>query len=187
MAAHDDSSFMKLGVIVRPHGIRGELRMKIMTAYPERILHMETLYLSQKRRPKERKPYTLEKVRFHRDVALLTFEGIESRTDAETLRGHTVSVPYDTGAPLEEGEFYVQQMVGMDVYTLEGELLGQIETIFETGANDVLVVSGGPRGEVLLPDIEDVVKSISLENNRVDIDPIPGLLPEPKPDKTDDE
>lgn len=185
MPAHDDNSFMKLGKILRPHGIRGELRLQVMTAYPERIPYLETIYLAPERRPHQRKAYTLVKARFHRDLVLLTLEGIESRTDADTLRGQVVSVPFDEGAPLEAGEFYVYQMIGMDVYTLAGEWLGQIERIFETGANDVFIVKGGSRGEVLIPDIEDVVKSISLENKRVDIDPIPGLLDDPLIDNLD--
>lgn len=170
--------FMQLGKIVRPHGIRGELRMELLTAYPDRIKHMEQVYLSPVRRPEQRKLYKLESVRFHRNAALLTIEGIADRDNAESLRGMLVSVPLDVGAPLEEGEYYAIELIGMEVYTDTDRYLGKLEDMFETGANDVYIVRGTPAGDILIPDTEEVIHHIDFEQRRLTITPLPGLLPD---------
>lgn len=169
---------MQLGKIMRPHGVRGELRMQIFTAYPERIPYLDTLILSPERRPAQQTTYTLNSARFHRNLALLTLDGINSRDDAEPLRGMIVSVPLSEGAPLEADEYYTIELIDMDVYTDEQVYIGKLTTIFETGANDVFVVQSETYGEVLLPDIEDVILDIDLDKQRITINPIPGLLPD---------
>lgn len=179
MAGSQKQQMMQLGKIMRPHGIRGELRMQISTAYPDRIPYLETLVLSPERRPKQKKTYILESARFHRNAALLTLEGINSRDDAEQLRGMIVSVPLNEGAPLEDDEYYTVELIGMDVLTNTGEHVGTLTRIFETGANDVFVIDSSVYGEVLIPDIEDVILNVDLTERRVEINPIPGLLPEP--------
>ena len=176
---------MQLGKIMRPHGIRGEVRMQIFTAHPERIPHLETVILSPERRPKQQTTYTLLNARFHRNLALLTLEGIDDRDAADPLRGMIVSVPLSEGAPLEDDEYYTIELIGMDVYTETDDYIGQLVKIFETGANDVFVVDGEPYGEVLLPDIEDVIRNIDLDERRITIHPLPGLLPDLDDDNDD--
>lgn len=176
--AQQNTHFMRLGKIVRPHGIRGELRMELYTAYPERMSYLETVYLSSQRRPNQRIPYKLESVRFHRDAALLMLEGIADRTEAESLRGMLVSVPLDEGAPLEEGEYYVIELIGMDVYTDTDRYLGKLEDMFETGANDVYILRGTSAGDILIPDTPEVIHQIDFEQRRITITPLPGLLPD---------
>lgn len=167
---------MTLGKIVRPHGVRGELRMEIHTAYPERISELQILYLAPPRDETTLIPHQLISARLHRDTVLLTLEGITDRTQAESLRGYWVKVSLAEGAPLEEGEFYVFQLLGLAVYTEAGEYLGQIDEIIETGANDVFLLRGSERGEVLIPDTDEVVLDIDLDSQKVIINPIPGLL-----------
>ncbi len=167
---------MTLGQIVRPHGVRGELRMDIHTAYPERIVDLEQIYLAPARDVTNLTPYTLVKARPHRDIVLLTLEGITDRTQAEGLRGHMVMVPLAQGAPLEDGEIYLFQLIGLKVYTEGGDYIGQIEEIIETGANDVFLLRGSELGEILIPDTDEVVLEIDLEAEKMIINPIPGLL-----------
>lgn len=167
--------YLAIGRIVRPHGVRGELRAEILTDYPDRVQalarHRRTLYVGPARRP-----FTLTGVRFHQDAMLLTFQECTTRDAADTLRGALVEIPMEDAVPLEEGEYYHFQLVGVHVTTEEGEMLGDIVDVFTApGANDVYVVHGA-RGEILIPAIEDVVIDLNIAAGRLIIRPLPGLL-----------
>jgi 16S rRNA processing protein RimM len=154
----------------RPHGVRGELRVELLTGYPERLSHHEVLYLGP-----DLRPYRLESVRLHKDLALVKLVGCEDRDQADLLRGQLVQVPFEDAVPLEEGEYYHFQVIGAEVVTEAGETLGQVAEVLETRANDVYVVLG-PRGEVLIPAVEHVVQEIDLEAGRIVVRLLPGLL-----------
>jgi len=164
--------FLAVGRVLRPHGVRGELRVALLTDYPERLPLHHTLYLGP-----ELRPYAVEGVRFHKGAALIKLAGCNDRSEAEALRGQLVQIPVEAAVPLEEGEYYQFQVVGMEVVTQEGERLGRVAEVLETGANDVYIVRG-PRGEVLIPAIEDVVQELDLEERRMVVAVLPGLLNE---------
>ncbi|MGD1996321.1 MAG: ribosome maturation factor RimM [Anaerolineae bacterium] len=164
--------FLAVGRVLRPHGVRGELRVKILTDYPERLSLHRVLYLGT-----EVHPYDVEGIRFHRGAALIKLAGCDDRNAAEELRHQLVQIPIETAIPLEEGEYYHFQVLGAEVVTDQGEPLGRIVEVLETGANDVYVIRG-PRGEVLIPVIEDVVQDLDLEARRIVVTLLPGLLDE---------
>ena len=119
---------------------------------------------------------TIERVRLHQERILLKLGGYEDRNAAETLRDQTVYIAIEDAVPLEEEEYYHFQLVGMQVVTEAGEALGEIvEVLAPPGANDVFVVHG-PRGEILIPAIEDAVREIDFDAMRIVIIPMPGLL-----------
>jgi 16S rRNA processing protein RimM len=120
---------------------------------------------------------TVETSRPHKGGWLVFFEGIEDRDAAEAIAGSTLSVNEDRLPPLEEGAYYHYQLEGLEVVTEDGKTLGRVETVLETGANDVLSVQG-PTGEVLLPVIDSVVREIDHEAGRIVVTLIPGLIPE---------
>ncbi len=165
--------YLAVGQILRPHGVRGELRAEIYTDDPEHLSHISTVYLGR-----ARQPYTLTRVRMHQDIMLLTFKECQDRNAAELLRGLLVEIAIKDAVPLESEEYYHFQLVGMQVETDEGETLGEIVEVFEApGANDVLIVHG-PRGEVLLPVIQDVILDLDFEAQQVLVHILPGLLAE---------
>ncbi len=171
--------FLILGRILRPHGVRGELRVEIATQFPERVSDLETVFIGSDPYDDESAlPFTLTAARRHRDLLLVTLEEITSREEADPLRGKLLMVALEDAVPLEEGEYYIFQILGARVVTSAGEELGRIAQVLETGANDVFVVQGGPRGEVLIPDVPHVVVDVDIENQIVTVDPLPGLLPE---------
>jgi 16S rRNA processing protein RimM len=153
-ASQPEPKFLVIGKVLRPQGIRGELRLEIHTDSPTHLDDIETVYIGEKR-----KPYTLLGYRLHQGVLLITIEGSDDRSTADTFRGQLVSVKFEEAAPLKAGEFYHHQVVGLTVVTDEGETLGQVSEIITTGANDVYVVAG-EGGEVLLPAIKSVVLKI---------------------------
>lgn len=163
--------YLAVGRITRPHGVRGELRVEVLTDYPEHIADLRRLYVG-----KQHRPYKVLGVRFHQDIILLTLEGCADRDAANALRGSLVEIAIEDAIPLEDDEYYHFQVVGMEVVTDEGVVLGEVVDVLATpGTNDVFVVYG-PRGEILIPVIEDVILDFDTEANRLRIHLIPGLL-----------
>lgn len=167
--------FLVIGRIVRPHGVRGEMRVEILTELPERLTWLEQVYLS--RDPDDPAPEvaTVEKVRLHKNQALLQLGNVGSREAAEDLRSVLLLIPMADALPLEDDEYYFYQLEGLEVVTDEGVVLGVLREVLETGANQVFVVAGS-RGELLLPNTLEVVQKIDLESGRITVHILPGLL-----------
>jgi len=160
---------------LRPHGVRGELRVEVITDYPERLEKHAYFYLAPPDSPEVVRRYPVERLRRHREVLLLKLGGCETRNDAEELRGMLVQIPIEDAVPLEEGEYYHFQLIGVRVETESGERLGQVVEVLDTGANDVYVVRG-PRGEILLPAVEDVILELDLKLKQMIVHLLPGML-----------
>ena len=169
-AAEAETDFIVIGQITKPHGVRGELRVKPHTDEPERFTWLEQVYVGET----ARSLMLVEKARVHQGMILLKFTAVNDRTAAEALRGEWLMVPEDEALPLEEGEYYLFQLEGLSVFTDDGEDLGVLTSIIETGANHVFVVQGA-QGELLLPDIDEVVQEIDFEHGRMVVKLLPGL------------
>ena len=163
--------FLAVGRISKPHGVQGEVRVELMTDHPERFEWLKAIYVG------EHNPrlVPIESVRYHQEVVLLKLEGYPTRTEAELLRGELLQVPKSEAVPLEEGEYFLYQLIGVEVYTELGKYLGRLTEILETGANNVFVVEG-EESQYLLPDIPDVVREVDIDNGRLVIHPMPGLI-----------
>lgn len=173
-----EPDFLVVGKIQRPHGVRGELKIEIMTAYPEWLQELDVVYVGNDPEASDAAiEYPLAGTRFHQHNLLIRLGGVDDRNAADLLRGKLVMIRVDQSVPLEEDEFYEWEIIGMAVYTDQGEYLGDVMEIMETGANDVFVVQGGSRGPVLIPDIEDVIDDIDPDERKITITPLPGLLP----------
>lgn len=172
--------YLVIGEVLRPHGVRGELRIRILTDYPERIAELETIYLGADVESSSIKPYSVVGMRMHQNYGLLTLRGIDSRDKADRLRGLVIMVDIEHAVPLEEGEFYLYELLGLEVRTEEGETLGTITEIIETGANDVYVVDSPRFGEVLIPVTEETVLETNIGAGIVTVRLPEGLLPQQK-------
>jgi len=163
---------LAVGRVLRPHGVRGELVLEVLTEFPERLAENETVYLGEAGAPR-----TLQRVRFSRGRLLVQLEGCLTLEAAEALRGQLVQIRESQAAPLPPGHYYQHQIIGLEAVTDTGEVLGQVTEILETGANDVYVVAGAA-GEVLLPALRSVVLQIDLEAHRMLVHLPEGLRPE---------
>lgn len=165
-----EPTHLVIGKIVAPFGIRGEVKVRIESDDPERFALLETVYLG-----KALRPYTIESSRIHQGSALLHFRGVDDRTAAEALRDQFVYVTMEEALPLGEGEYYVYQIEGLAAVTAEGERLGTVREVLQTGANDVYVIDG-PKGEILLPVIPDVILGVDLDAGTITVRIPDGLL-----------
>jgi 16S rRNA processing protein RimM len=169
-ARQSEPGYLAVGRIVRPWGVRGELKVEILTEDPARFERLETVYVGL-----QFVPYRLERSRLHHRAVLLKLVGCDDRNAAEALRGSLVQVAIEDALPLEEGEYWIYQILGLEVYTLEGELLGVVKEVLETGANDVFAVRGRRGREILVPALKDVVLDIDLVAGRLLVELPEGL------------
>jgi 16S rRNA processing protein RimM len=167
--------FLVVGRIARPHGVRGEMRVEILTELPERLMWLTEVYLARDPDALEPDRVDVAQVRLHKEQALLQLTGVTTREAAEDLRSMLLMVPVADALPLEEGEYYLYQLEGLKVVTDEDEVLGVVREVLETGANEVFVVDGS-RGEILLPNTVEVVQDIDLAAGRITVKLLPGLL-----------
>jgi 16S rRNA processing protein RimM len=168
--------FLAVGQIVGVHGLRGELKVEILTDDPHRFRLLEQVYVGLD--DQEPVAWPLEGYRLHKGRALLKLRDCDDRDTAETFRGYLVQVTREAALPLEDGEYYEHQIEGLDVWSVAGEHLGEVVELIYTGANEVYVVRGTglqPR-EILIPAIEDVVLEVDLEGGRLVVALPEGLL-----------
>jgi len=166
--------------VLRPHGVRGDLRVQALASAPDRLASLDVVYMG--RDPENsatlREHHIVRARRDKADVWLVQLEGVEDRDAADAFRNMYMLVSLADAVPLADDEVYLFQVMGLQVRTVEGLELGRVADIIETGANDVYVVRGELYGEVLLPAIDDVIVKIDVDNGVMIVRPMPGLLPE---------
>lgn len=165
-----------IGEVLRPHGVRGEVRMRVLTDNREDLPSLEYVYLADSPADKGKNRLDLKSLRFNKAYALLSFNGVDSRDEAEALREKLVLIDIEQATPLEEGQYYLFQLVGMRVVA-EGVELGAIKEVLQTGANDVYIVDSDIHGELLIPAHDETIVSIDFEAQIVSMTLPEGLLP----------
>jgi len=175
MAKTEPRSYLAIGQIVGPHGIRGEVKVVPLTDYPERFKTGARVYLGAKTGETDAAPAEIAASRPHQDRWLILFTHIEDRNAAETLRDFYILIPEEDAMPLGEHENYAHDLIGLDVQTVNGRSLGQITEILFTAANDVYVVHNG-NVETLIPATREVILSVDLAARRVKVALPEGLL-----------
>ncbi len=177
MATPQEPKYLLIGEILRPHGIIGEVKTKVLTHYPERLSRLKTVYLTPSPDSTKITEYALENVRMHQGYALLKFKGIDDRDQADLLRQLVVMVAIGDAIPLDEGEHYLYQLLGLTVQTESGEILGTLTEVLETGANDVYIVNSPRYGEVLIPATSETILSTDIAAKMMTVRLPDGLLP----------
>ena len=164
---------LKVGVITTTHGVRGEVKVYPTTDEPERFLDLEYVLLDT---GKELRRLDIKNVRFFKNLVILKFDGIDNINDIEMYKGRDLWVPREEAQELDEDEYYIGDLIGMEV-VLEGNThFGTLKDVMETGANDVYVVELPDHQEVLLPAIKECILDVDLEENVMTVHLMKGLL-----------
>lgn len=150
-----------IGKIVAPHGVRGDVRIIPLTDFPERFHELKETFVENVGQLK------LESAREHKKFILLKFAGIDSMNDAELLRGKLIKIARQDLVKLPAGQYYIFDIIGLNVFTEEGESLGMITDVLQPGSNDVYVVEQPGKGELLIPAIKEVVKKIDIAGKQM--------------------
>lgn len=167
------NDYLQVGVITSTHGIKGEVKVFPTTDDPNRFRTLKDVVLDT---GKEQIPLEIEGVKFFKQYVILKFKGIDNINDIEKYRKMPLLVSRENAVELEEDEYYMADIIGMDVYTEDGEKFGVLEDIMETGANDVYVVSTEAHTEVLLPAIHDCILDVDTENRKMTVHLMDGLI-----------
>ncbi|MDK2925876.1 MAG: rRNA processing protein RimM [Bacillota bacterium] len=162
-----------IGQVTSAHGVRGEMKLALLTDFPERVRRLKRVYLVSGE--EVRGPYAVTRARLAGPKAIIKLEGIDTREAAKALSRWEVAVTKDDVVELPPGHYYYFQLVGLPVYTTEGEYLGKVSEIIDLPSNDVYVVRNDAGQEVLLPATREVVKEINLEDKYLKVHLIPGL------------
>lgn len=164
---------LEVGQIVNTFGIKGEVKVTPFTDNINRFDDLKKVYVKTK---KEDKLYKVENVRYHKNMVLLKLEGIDNPEQAELLKNAFIEIDREDAVPLKEGQFFIADLIGLEVYTDEGKLLGKVDDIYNTGANDIYVVKDELGKQILLPGIKEVIKQVDLESEKIIVHLIPGLI-----------
>ncbi len=161
-------------------GLRGVVKANILTDFPERFDRLTEVFLAPPGAPLDapRTRYEVMSARVQNEKQVqLRFVGVTKIEQAELLRGFTVAVPIAEAVELPEGEYFIFQIIGLEVYTTTGENLGRVVNVESQASNDLYVVRNpASRKDLLLPAIKDVVKKIDLEAGRITVELLDGLL-----------
>lgn len=155
-----------IGEIVAPFGRKGEVKIVPQTDFPERFLELDKMRVDDGE-------MDVEGVRFHKGMALVKFEGIEDISAAEDLRGKKILISESELSPLEEDEYYIHDIVGMEALTTEGESLGRIREVLRSPANDVYVTD-----RAMIPAVKEYVVSIDIPGGKIVVRSVEGLVQE---------
>ena len=175
-AASSDSSLLEVtpgriavGRINGVWGMKGHVKVFPLSTNPERLKADSVVFVGGR-------PTKILEVVTPQGYPIVRFQGYPDRTAAERLRDTLIEIDEADLPPLPDGEYYVDDLAGLDVVTIEGEAVGSLTEVLGTGANDVYVVTRPGKKDALIPAIGDIVISVDLEAKRMVIDAVPGLL-----------
>lgn len=166
------NSYLELGQIVNVKGLKGEVKVNPFTKNIDRFEELKTVLIKFKN---ENKEFEIEKVGYHKNQVILKFKGINTIEEAEKLRNSYILINRNDLEPLEEGVYYITDLLGLEVYTEDGTLLGKVDDIYNTGSNDIYVVKDDLGKQKLLPGIPEVLKNVDLEHGKIIVNLIEGL------------
>lgn len=162
---------LQVGVITTTHGVRGEVKVFPTTDDPARFKKLKQVVLDT---GKEKIDLEIAGVRFFKNLVIVKFKGIDNINDVEKYRQKSLYVTRENAVKLKKNEYFIADLIGLQVISDEEENLGTLTDVLQTGANDVYVIGEGAE-EILLPAIKDCVKEVNLEEGRMVVHLLPGL------------
>lgn len=164
---------LQVGVITQTHGVRGEVKVFPTTDDVNRFKKLKQVILDT---GKETMPLEIQSVKFFKQFVILKFKGIDIINDIEKYKRCSLYVTREHAVPLEEDEYFIADMIGMEVCTEDGNIFGTLKDVIETGANDVYVIENAEHGEVLVPAIKECIRSVDIEKGQMMIHLMDGLI-----------
>ena len=162
----------RVGVIASTHGLKGEVKVYPTTDDQNKFNKLESVILDT---GKEQLNLEIQQVRFFKKMAILKFKGIDNINDVEKYKGQSLYVTRENAVNLEDNEFYIADLIGMEVYSDDGRI-GKLRDVILTGANDVYIVDFYDIGDVLIPAIGDCILGVDIEKGRIDVHLMKGLV-----------
>lgn len=165
--------YFEIGQIVNTFGIKGMVKVNPFTDDISQFEEMETILVDKKGSLQEMQ---IEEVKYSKNQVLLKLKGIETVNDAEKYRNCYLKLPREKARKLPKNTYFIADLIGLAVYTEEGKLLGKVDDIYNTGASDIYVIKDDTGKQILLPAIKDVIKQIDLEQEKIVVHLLDGLV-----------
>lgn len=163
---------LQVGVITTTHGVRGEVKVFPTTDDANRFKKLKEVILDT---GKEQLPLEIMQVKFFKNLVILKFKGIDNINDIEKYKGKSLYVTRENAVKLKKNEYFIADLIGMRAVTEEGEELGTLKDVMQTGANDVYVIQKEGEDELLVPAIRDCVKNVDIESGVMTLHLLEGL------------
>ena len=164
---------LQVGVITQTHSVRGEVKDFPTTDDVNRFKKLKQVILDT---GKETMPLEIQSVKFFKQFVILKFKGIDNINDIEKYKRCSLYVTREHAVALKEDEYFIADMIGMEVCTEDGNIFGTLKDVIETGANDVYVIENAEHGEVLVPAIKECIRSVDIEKGQMMIHLMDGLI-----------
>lgn len=165
--------YFRVGVITNTHGLKGEVKVFPTTDDAERYETLKEVIINPE---KENIKLEIKSVRYFKNLVIVKFKGIDDINDVEKYKGKDLFVSRENAVPLEENEYYIADLIDMDVYDENDVKIGVLYDVMQTGANDVYVINMDDGRELLLPVIEETVLDVNLDEGKIKIHILDGLL-----------
>ena len=164
---------LQVGAITQTHGVRGEVKVFPTTDDPKRFKKLKKVLLDT---GAELLELEIESVKFFKQFVILKFKGFDSINDIEKYKKKNLYVTRENAVKLAKDEYFIADLIGLEVYEEDGSLLGELKDVLTTGANDVYVVDGAKYGEVLIPAIKECILKVEMDEKRMEVHLLPGLV-----------
>ena len=165
--------YLEIGQIVNTTGLKGTLKVSPLTDDITRFEDLESVYIQKQ---KELIEFKIQDVKYSKNMVLLKLEGIDNVEKAEKYKNSYIKINRKDAVELEEGSYFIVDIVGCEVYTDENNYLGKVKDVFNTGSSDIYTVKQADGKEILLPAIKDVVKNIDIPNKKITVHLLEGLI-----------
>lgn len=168
------NAYLELGQIVNTQGLKGVMKVNSFTDEITRFEELKTIYIELK---KELIEFEIEYVKYHKNQVLLKLKGIDTIEEAEKYKNYYIKIARKDAKKLPKDTYFIADLLGLEVYTDEDKKIGILDDIYPTGSNDVYVVKEEETGkQILLPGIAEVIKKVDIENKKIIVHIINGLL-----------
>ena len=169
------TKYLEIGQIVNTFGIKGFVKVKPFTENTKkRFDNLKTIYIKSKKNIKE---YEIEEIKYHKEMVLVKFKTIDTIEEAENLRNSYLVVDREKEQPLEEGTYYIVDLIGIEVFTDEGEKLGILEDVFTNDIGfDSYIIKNELGKTIVLPAVEDIILNIDIKERKMTVHLIKGLI-----------
>jgi len=161
-----------IGYVVKPHGIRGEVKVQPISPDPDRFYQLKKVFL----RMDVIQAYSIQKTRISNRFVFLKLSGVDSRNDAEILRDCEVLIEKKDLIDLPSDSYFIHDLIGCEMITKEGKIVGNVVDILQMASNDVYVVNDDSGKEILVPAIKDVIKEIDIKRKKIRVHLFEGII-----------
>ena len=165
--------YLEVGQIVNTFGVKGIVKVNPFTDDITRFEDLKKLFICKKDQMQE---IEIEEVKYHKNMVLLKLKGIDDINKAERLKGLYLKIHRKDAIPLQEGTYFIADLIGLKVYADDGKLLGKVDDIYNNGSTDIYVIKDELGKQILLPGIEEVLKEINLEQEKIIVHLLKGLI-----------